>query len=387
MIYLDNSATTKPFPEVIDSFVTVATDYFANPSSLHELGMKAERLLAQAREQIAAMLRVKANEVVFTSGGTEANNFAMKGVAWQYRRRGRHIITTEIEHPSVAEPCRQLEELGFEVTYLPVDRDGRVSVEQVERALRDDTILVSIMHVNNEVGTVQPIEEIGALLARYPKTLFHVDRVQGIGKVPLDLKQAGVDLCTLSAHKFHGLRGAGVLYVREGVRLMPLIAGGGQEMRLRSGTENVAAIVAMAKALRLAMEKYEREIGRLKALKEEWLAALSAIPEIEINTPRHGAAPHIINFSLKRGMKPEVFVHELAKSRIYVSTTSACSSKKKAPSQTLLAMGLGEGRAERGIRISLSFDNTSEEIAPAVAAMKQAIKTLSEVTGSHGDEV
>ncbi len=380
MIYLDNSATTKPFPEVVDSFVAVATNYFANPSSLHGLGMKAERLLAQAREQIAAMLRVKPNEIVFTSGGTEANNFAIKGVAWQYQRRGRHIITTKIEHPSVAEPCRQLEELGFEVTYLPVDREGRVSVEQVERALRDDTILVSVMHVNNEVGTVQPIEEIGALLSRYPKTLFHVDRVQGISKVPLDLKQAGVDLCTISAHKFHGLRGAGLLYVREGVRLAPLIAGGGQERQLRSGTENVAAIVAMAKALRLALERYERDIGRLQALKDEWLEALSAIPDIEINTPRDGAAPHIINFSLKRGVKPEVFVHELEKNGIYVSTTSACSSKKKAPSKTLLAMGLGEDRAERGIRISLSFDNSREEIAPAVAAIKQAIKTLSEVT-------
>ncbi|MFC0298777.1 cysteine desulfurase family protein [Geobacillus jurassicus] len=381
MIYLDNSATTKPFPEVVDSFVAVATNYFANPSSLHGLGMKAERLLTQAREQIAAMLRVKPNEIVFTSGGTEANNFAIKGVAWQYRQRGRHIITTEIEHPSVAEPCRQLEELGFEVTYLPVNREGRVSVEQVERALRDDTILVSIMHVNNEVGTMQPIEEIGALLARYPKTLFHVDRVQGISKVPLDLKQAGVDLCTISAHKFHGLRGAGLLYVREGVRLAPLIAGGGQERQLRSGTENVAAIVAMAKALRLALERYERDIDRLKALKNEWLEALSAIPDIEVNTPSDGAAPHIINFSLKSGMKPEVFVHELEKNGIYVSTTSACSSKKKAPSKTLLAMGLGAGRAERGIRISLSFDNRREEIAPTVAAIKQAIKTLSEVTG------
>lgn len=381
MIYLDNSATTKPFPEAIDSFVAVASGYFANPSSLHGLGMKAERLLAQAREQVAAMLRVKPGEIVFTSGGTEANNLAIKGVAWQYRQRGRHIITTEIEHPSVAEPCRQLEELGFEVTYLPVDRDGRVSAKQVERALRDDTILVSVMHVNNEVGTVQPIEEIGALLARYPKTLFHVDRVQGISKVPLDLQRAGVDLCTISAHKFHGLRGAGALYVREGVRLMPLLAGGGQEMRLRSGTENVAAIVAMAKALRLAMERYERDIGRLKELKDKWLEALAAVPDIAINTPRDGAAPHIINFSLKPSLKPEVFVHELEKSGVYVSTTSACSSKKKAPSKTLLAMGLGEDRAERGIRISLSFDNTQEEIAPAVAAIRQAIKTLSEVTG------
>ncbi len=387
MIYLDNSATTKPFPEVVDAFATVASHYFANPSSLHGLGMKAERLLKQAREQIAAMLDVKPSEIVFTSGGTEANNFAIKGVAWQYRRRGRHIITTEIEHPSVAEPCRQLEELGFEVTYLPVGPDGRVSAEQVARALRDDTILVSVMHVNNEVGAVQPIEEIGAVLARHPKTLFHVDRVQGIGKVPLDVKRCGIDLFTVSAHKFHGLRGAGLLYVRDGVRLTPLIAGGGQERQLRSGTENVAAIVAMAKALRLALERYERDIGWLRELKAEWLQALAAIPGLSINTPERDSAPHIINFSLPSGIKPEVFVHELEKSEIYVSTTSACSSKRRAPSKTLLAMGVGEGRAERGIRISLSFDNRREEIKPAVAAIQQAIKTLSEVTGSHGDEV
>jgi cysteine desulfurase len=380
MIYLDNSATTKPFPEVIDSFVTVATKYFGNPSSLHELGMKSERLLTQAREQIAAALKVKPSEIVFTSGGTEANNFAIKGVAFQYRHRGKHIITTAIEHPSVSEPCQQLEQLGFEVTYLPVNEHGMVTVEQVKKALREDTILVSVMHVNNEVGAIQPVEEIGALLAHYPKTIFHVDRVQGISKVPLDMKKARIDLCTMSAHKFHGLRGAGILYVRQGIRLSPLLAGGGQEMQLRSGTENVPAIVAMAKALRIALEKYDKQIDYLHEVKQAWLNELKAIPEIQINTPVEHSAPHIINFSLKHGMKPEVFVHELAKSDIFVSTTSACSSKKKAPSKTLLAMGVGEERAESGIRISLSFENTLEEIPLAVAAMKKAIEKLSEVT-------
>ncbi|WP_017434947.1 cysteine desulfurase family protein [Saccharococcus caldoxylosilyticus] len=380
MIYLDNSATTKPFPEVIDSFVTVATKYFGNPSSLHELGMKSERLLTQAREQIAAALKVKPSEIVFTSGGTEANNFAIKGVAFQYRHRGKHIITTAIEHPSVSEPCQQLEQLGFEVTYLPVNEHGMVTAERVKKALREDTILVSVMHVNNEVGAIQPVEEIGALLAHYPKTIFHVDRVQGISKVPLDMKKARIDLCTMSAHKFHGLRGAGILYVRQGIRLSPLLAGGGQEMQLRSGTENVPAIVAMAKALRIALEKYDKQIDYLHEVKQAWLNELKAIPEIQINTPVEHSAPHIINFSLKHGMKPEVFVHELAKSDIFVSTTSACSSKKKAPSKTLLAMGVGEERAESGIRISLSFENTLEEIPLAVAAMKKAIEKLSEVT-------
>ncbi|EID45127.1 cysteine desulfurase family protein [Parageobacillus thermoglucosidasius] len=379
MIYLDNSATTKPFPEVVDSFVTVATKYFGNPSSLHELGMKAERLLTQAREQIAAALGVKPNEIIFTSGGTEANNFAIKGVALQYRHRGNHIITTAIEHPSVSEPCQQLEQLGFEVTYLPVNENSLVTVEDVKKALRDDTILVSIMHVNNEVGAIQPVEEIGALLAQYPKTIFHVDRVQGISKVPLDMKKARIDLCTMSAHKFHGLRGAGILYVRQGVRLSPLLAGGGQEMQLRSGTENVPAIVAMAKALRLSLEKYDKQIDYLLEVKQAWIDALKTIPFIQINTPLAHSAPHIINFSLN-GIKPEVFVHELEKHDIFVSTTSACSSKKKAPSKTLLAMGVDDRRAESGIRISLSFENTLEEIPTAISAMKKAIENLREVS-------
>lgn len=379
MIYLDNSATTKPFPEVVDSFVTVATKYFGNPSSLHELGMKAERLLTQAREQIAAALGVKPNEIIFTSGGTEANNFAIKGVALQYRHRGNHIITTAIEHPSVSEPCQQLEQLGFEVTYLPVNENGIVTVEKVKKALRDDTILVSIMHVNNEVGSIQPVEEIGALLARYPKTIFHVDRVQGISKVPLDMKKARIDLCTMSAHKFHGLRGAGILYVRQGIQLSPLLAGGGQEMQFRSGTENVPAIVAMAKALRMSLEKYDKQIDYLLEVKQAWFNELKTIPSIQINTPFAHSAPHIINFSLN-GIKPEVFVHELEKRDIFVSTTSACSSKKKTPSKTLLAMGADDKRAESGIRISLSFENTLEEIPTAIAAMKEAIEKLREVT-------
>jgi cysteine desulfurase len=379
MIYLDNSATTKPFPEVVDSFVTVATKYFGNPSSLHELGMKAERLLTQAREQIAAALQVKPSEIIFTSGGTEANNFAIKGVAFQYRHRGNHIITTAIEHPSVSEACQQLEQLGFKVTYLPVNENGVVTVEQVKKALRDDTILVSIMHVNNEVGAIQPVEEIGALLSRYPKTIFHVDRVQGISKVPLDMKKAHIDLCTMSAHKFHGLRGAGILYVRQGIQLSPLLAGGGQEMQLRSGTENVPAIVAMAKALRMSMEKFDKQIDYLLEVKQAWLNELKEIPFIQINTPLEHSAPHIINFSLD-GIKPEVFVHELEKNDIFVSTTSACSSKKKAPSKTLLAMGMGDKRAESGIRISLSFENTLEEIPIAIAVMKKAIEKLREVT-------
>jgi cysteine desulfurase len=379
MIYLDNSATTKPFPEVIDSFVTVATKYFGNPSSLHELGRQAERLLQQSREQIARLLHVKPNEIIFTSGGTEANNMAIKGIALHYKSRGKHIITTAIEHPSVSEACKQLEELGFDVSYLPVNEKGFITIDDLVKTIRDDTILVSVMHVNNEVGSIQPIKEIGKLLKNYPKIVFHVDNVQGVSKVPLHFHEAHVDLCTMSAHKFHGLRGAGILYIREGINLSPLLAGGEQEMKMRSGTENVAAIVAMTKALRMSLEMYEEKIDHLMKLKEAWIEQLSAIPDIQLNTPIDHSAPHIINFSLN-GLKSEVFVHELAKHNIFVSTTSACSSKKKAPSKTLIAMGAEQKRAESAVRISLSFKNTFEEIPIAIDVIKKAIKKLQEVT-------
>ncbi|WP_461202738.1 cysteine desulfurase family protein [Anoxybacillus sp. TBDG-1] len=375
MMYLDNSATTKPFPEVLQSFVKVATDYFGNPSSLHGLGMQAERLLTQAREQIAHLLEVKSSEVIFTSGGTEGNNLAIKGVAWQHQQRGRHIITTAIEHPSVIEACKQLEQFGFQVTYVPVDERGIVSVAHIEQALRDDTILVSVMHVNNEVGSIQPIEQIGAMLKKYPKALFHVDGVQSAAKLPLHLKRGNVDLYTMSAHKFHGLKGAGVLYVREGVRLSPLLSGGAQEMQLRSGTENVAAIVAMAKALRLSMEKYREAYARLEEMKRAIIGRLQTIEGIFVHTPLEQSAPHIIHFSLE-GIKSETFVHELEKQHMYVSTTSACSSRKKAPSKTLLAMGVEKTRAERSIRISLSYEQQMEHIPIIVEAIERAYERL-----------
>ncbi len=219
MIYLDNSATTKPLPEVMDSFVKVSKDFFGNPSSLHGIGGQSEKLLSQARSQVARLLSVKQNEIFFTSGGTEGNNLAIKGISFAYKDRGKHLITTAVEHASVRESFKQLEGMGFEVTEIPVDSIGRVHVEDIEKAIRPDTTLISVMHVNNEVGTIQPIQEIGRLLKKYPKILFHVDHVQGIGKVPLDLYKCEVDLCTISAHKFHGLKGNGLLFVREGVSI------------------------------------------------------------------------------------------------------------------------------------------------------------------------
>ena len=378
MIYFDNSATTKPYKEVLDSFVTVSSEYFGNPSSLHRIGGQAEKLLSQARDQLAKLLKVKPSEIYFTSGGTESNNMAIKGAALTNRNKGRHIITSSVEHASVMAVMDQLTGEGFDITYLPVDQDGRVSVTEVEKAIRKETILVSIMQVNNEVGTIQPISEIGEMLKKYPTILFHVDSVQAIGKVPLDLNRNRVDFCSLSAHKFHGLKGTGILFVREGVRLTPLLSGGNQERKLRSGTENVAGFVAMAKALRMTMGKSELGLANMKKIQSSLRKGLNEIEGVKIHTPLEGAAPHILNFSLE-GIRSEVFLHALETDGVFVSTTSACSSKKKSPSKTLLAMGVSEEVADSSIRISLTFDNTLEEARAAMTAINKYANQLRKV--------
>jgi len=380
MIYLDNSATTKPYSEVIDSFIKVAANYYGNPSSLHMLGSQAEKLLLQSRQKTANLLHVHPHEIVFTTGGSEGNNLAIKGAAFANRGRGRHIITTTIEHPSVSEACKQLEDFGFEVTYLPVNNEGRISLTDLKDSIREDTSLVSIIHVNNETGVLQPIEEIGNMLKNHPKVIFHVDHVQGIGKVPLDIKKSGVDICTLSAHKFNGLKGSGILFVREGISLTPLISGGEQEMKFRSGTENVAGIVSMTKALRLTLEKSHETINKITTIKEKLLSELSGIKNITINTPENGSAPHIINFSID-GFKSEVFVHLLEEDDVFVSTTSACSSKKHMPSKTLLAMGKGQKLANSAIRISLSGNNSIEEVPKIVSSIKKSLMKLERIMG------
>lgn len=378
MIYLDNSATTKPYKEVLDSFVKVSEDFFGNPSSLHKIGGQAEKLLHQARFQVARLLNVKETEILFTSGGTESNNLAVKGIAMAYRDRGRHIITTSIEHASVHNAMVQLESLGYEITYVKPDANGFISTESIERELRDNTILVSVIHVNNEVGTIQPIKEIGGLLKKYPKAFFHVDFVQGAGKVPLDFYKAGVHLATISGHKFHGLKGTGALFIKEGVTLSPLFSGGNQEWKQRSGTENVAGMVAMAKALRLTFDQRKEKLNQMEAAMERLRNGISQVKEITIHTPKENNAPHILNFSIK-GLKAETFVHALEDKNIYVSTTSACSSKKKAASKTLLAMGVPQDEAESAIRVSLTYSNTVEEAEIAAKAIAESVKNLSEV--------
>ena len=378
MIYFDNSATTKPFPEVIDSFVKVSSDFFGNPSSIHRLGVEAERLLGQARKQVAELLKVNPSEVYFTSGGTESNNLAIKGTALMYRNRGKHIITSAVEHASVREALQQLKELGFRITIIPVNEEGRVSVSDIEEAICDDTILVSIMHVNNEVGTIQPVEEIGNMLKGYSKILFHVDYVQGVGKVALDIHKYQIDMCSLSGHKFHGLKGTGVLMIREGLQISPLFSGGNQEWKLRSGTENVAGVVSMAKALRLSLQSFETKLKTIEEVQNYLLSELQKLEDVIIHTPSSGRAPHIINFSVQ-GFRGEVFVHALEEKGLIVSTTSACSSKKKAISQSLLAMNVSKEIAESAIRISLSYENTLEEAIKAISIIKTTVNELREV--------
>lgn len=378
MIYFDNSATTKPYPEALQSYVTVAGKYFGNPSSIHSLGGESERLLTQSRTIAAQLLRVKSSEIVFTSGGTEGNNLAIKGIAMRNRSRGKHMITTNMEHASVFEAYKQLENLGFDVTYLPVNENGVVSVEEVKRALRDDTILVSMIHVNNETGAIQPVDEVGKLLANYPKVRFHVDHVQGVGKVPLDLYENHIDLCTISGHKFHSVKGTGLLYVRDGVRLDPVLSGGGQELRYRSGTENLPGIVAMIKALRMTLEKQSENTKHLRELKEELIRMFKDMKDVTVNTPKEQTAPHILNISFV-GLKPEVVVHALEERGVYVSTKSACSSRANEVSHVLLAMGLPHEVAESAIRISLTAENTMEEVNQFEGIVKETLPKLYEV--------
>jgi len=379
MLYLDNSATTKPYDEVLATYMKVAKDYFANPSSIHKLGSEAERLLSQSRQQVAGLLGVLPEEIIFTSGGTEGNNLAIKGAAFSTNHKGKHLITSAIEHPSVLESFKQLEQVhNFNVTYLPVDQNGRVSSEDVKKALKKDTILVSIMHVHNEIGTIQPIEEIGHMIKESSNALFHVDHVQGITKVPLDFNKAKIDLCTISGHKFHSLNGTGVLFVRKGVELAPLFSGGAQELKVRSGTESLAGNVALAKALRLSTEKAGKQLKQVKMTRDKLMLELSKIDGVEINTPRNHSAPHILNFSVP-GLKAEVLIHFLGENNIYASTTSACSSRDKKMSKALLAMGKHDGIAKSAIRVSLSLDDNEEIIEPFINMLLKGKEKLTKV--------
>ena len=370
MIYFDNSATTKPYPEALATYTEVASKIWGNPSSLHNLGSQATRILEASRKQIASLLGKKAEEIFFTSGGTEGDNWAIKGVAFEKAPYGKHIIVSAIEHPAVKESALWLQGQGFEVDIAPVDASGFVQIEELEKLLRPDTTLVSIMAVNNEVGSIQPIQTIADLLADRPTITFHVDGVQALAKIATSLYlPERVDLATFSSHKFHGLRGVGFLYLKEGKKISPLLTGGGQEKDLRSTTENLAGIAATAKALRLAMERQEDFERKCHQLKEVIREELTHYPDVTVFSGDEGFAPHILTFGIK-GVRGEVIVHAFEEYEIYISTTSACSSKAGKPAGTLIAMGVDKALAQTAVRLSLDLENDMSQVEQFLTKFK-----------------
>lgn len=362
MIYFDNSATTKVDDQVLATYNKVSEDIWGNPSSLHAWGNKAFSLLEQSRKQIADLMQCNPDEIYFTSGGSEGDNWAIKGTALEKMSYGKHLITSSVEHPAVMNTMAHLEKLGFEVTYLPVDKEGRVSASDLEDAIRKDTILVSIMAINNEIGTIEPIDELAAVLTKYPKIHFHVDAVQAVGKgVSKMLSNPRIDLMTFSGHKFHAPRGIGFMYKKRGRMIQPLIDGGGQEKGLRGGTENLPAIAGMAKALRLLLEDEETKVAKQREIKERIYNHIKKYDKVHIfSQPTDKFAPHILCFTID-GVRGETIVHAFEKYDIYISTTSACSSKKGTIAGTLDAMKIPEKIASSAVRISLDEHNTLQE--------------------------
>lgn len=370
MIYLDNAATTRMRPEVLEAMLPYLQDAFGNASAGYALARQAHGALDAAREQMRSALHAeKAREVYFTSGGTESDNWAIKGAALANRQKGRHIVTTAVEHHAVLETCEALEREGFPVTYLRPDGEGRICLADIERAVRPDTVLVSVMWANNEVGTVNPVAEIGAFLQERG-ILFHVDAVQAVGHLPIDVVQAKIDLLSLSAHKFHGPKGVGALYIREGVRVADLMDGGAQERGRRAGTENVAGIVGMGEAMRLAEEELSTEAARQSAIRDYMIRrALSEVPGAVLNGSREHRLPGNVNLSVP-GVRSEVTLFKMDMAGIACSGGSACTAGAIGASHVLLAMGLPDARVQSAIRFSFSRDTTREEVDAAVEELK-----------------
>ncbi|HGS2181691.1 TPA: cysteine desulfurase family protein [Streptococcus pneumoniae] len=370
MIYFDNSATTRPYPEALETYMQVASKILGNPSSLHRLGDQATRILDASRQQIADLIGKKSDEIFFTSGGTEGDNWIIKGVAFEKAQFGKHIIVSAIEHPAVKESALWLKAQGFEVDFAPVDNKGFVDVEALEDLIRPDTTLVSIMAVNNEIGSIQPIEAISEFLADKPTISFHVDAVQALAKIPTEkYLTERVDFATFSGHKFHGIRGVGFIYIKSGKKITPLLTGGGQERDYRSTTENVAGIAATAKALRLSMEKldiFRSKTGQMKAVIRQ---ALLDYPDIFVFSDEEDFAPHILTFGIK-GVRGEVIVHAFEDYDIFISTTSACSSKAGKPAGTLIAMGVDKDKVQSAVRLSLDLENDMSQVEQFLTKLK-----------------
>ena len=383
-VYLDNSATTRCFDEVAALMTQIMCEDYGNPSSLHRKGVQAEKYIRYAKDVIARNLKVNEKEIFFTSGGTESDNLAIRGGAYANCRSGRHLITTQIEHPAVLQTMKHLEEEGFRVTYLPVDAKGCIRLEDLERAITGETILVSIMHTNNEVGSLQPVAQAGALIKRMnPKILFHVDAVQGYGKFKIYPKKMKIDLLSVSAHKIHGPKGVGFLYVDEKVKIKPIVFGGGQQGGIRSGTENVPGIAGMAKAVEMIYGNLDQEIEKLYIIKKAFVDGMRKLDDVVVNgCPDENGAPHVVSVSI-RDVRSEVLLHALEDKGIYVSAGSACSAHKPQPSATLRAMGIPQDLLGSTIRFSFSVFTTMEEINYTLQAMYDIIPMLRKYTGER----
>ncbi len=380
-VYLDNSATTRCLPEVAALMTRIMCEEYGNPSSLHKKGVESEKYVRYAKEVIAKCIKVQEKEIFFTSGGTESDNIALIGGAYANYRAGRHIITTRIEHPAVLQTCAYLEEQGFMVTYLPVDAKGVISLSDLERAMTKNTILVSIMHTNNEVGAIQPIEQAGELIKRMnPNTLFHVDAVQGFGKCRIYPKRMHIDLLSVSAHKIHGPKGVGFLYISDKAKVRPIIFGGGQQKGMRSGTENVPGIAGMARAIEEIFSDFEEKIEYLYSIKERFVKGVSVLEGIRLNGPvgRDGA-PHVVSVSIQ-GVRSEVMLHALEDKGIYVSAGSACSSNKPSVSATLKAIGVEKQYLDATLRFSFSLYTTEAEIDYTVKCLGELLPMLRRYT-------
>jgi cysteine desulfurase len=379
--YLDNSATTKSSEEVIEIMVKALREHYANPSSLHRKGVEVEKLIKTARKQVARALGVKDEEIIFTSGGTEANNIAILGVIEGNKRKGNRIITSRIEHPSVLNVFKSLETRGFEVIYVDVDAWGKIDIKQLQEAVTENTLLISLMHVNNEVGTIQPIEEIGKLLQQLKtRPIFHVDAIQSFGKLKLNLGRLGIDILSISGHKIHGPKGIGAMFVRKGIKISPLFLGGNQETGIRSGTENVPGILGLGVAAEKIWEDMSTNHEHLLRLKDRFIGRIkNEIPNIKVNgLEGNEGAPHILNVSFM-GIRGEILLHSLEQDGIYVSTGSACSSKKNSQSHVLKAMKLKNDEIEGAIRFSFSYNNTVEEIDYALDRLKKHVEELRKI--------
>lgn len=372
--YLDNSATTRCSERAKNLMIQVLMEDYGNPSSLHNKGKDAEDYIREAKEKIAKTLKIDEKELVFTSGGTESNNMALIGGALANKRVGKHIITTAIEHASVNAPLAYLEELGYEVTYLSVDSDGLISLDELRDAVREDTVLVSIMMVNNEIGALEPVEEAARIIKeKNPNTLFHVDAIQAYGKYRIYPKKMGIDLLSVSGHKIHAPKGIGFLYIRDKVKVKPIIYGGGQQKGMRSGTENVPGVAALGEASAEIYENFEEKIDHMYALKERFIKGVTEIDGVKINgRTGRDSAPQVVSVSIE-DVRSEVMLHSLEEYGIFVSAGSACSSNKPAPSRTLQGIGLSKKQLETTIRISFCVNTTEEEVDYAVDKMKEII--------------